>query len=214
MSGGPDLQRFDCPAIDPDLFGRKPFLRQQKGKSVGRPRRYRRREETYGLALLLTEQGFSPRRPNGWTVEPLEVWSATYRSFPHDRHREALLRRATSKLIEQGFQSRIHFRCIDLTQVTINSTLPKEEAVSVCQFDLILCNGLLGGPIIHEKEQLEQVVGNLVQLLAPGGILLAADNFHGGWKQKCPQAELRASFETYGLEYVETGEGIGGLKPD
>ncbi len=167
-------------------------------------------EDTYGLALLLAAEGFSPEaiRIDGWTLEPLEVWAAAHRAFPHDRRREASLRKATAALIERGFGTVIRFRCADLaglTGVEIDGGAP---------FNLILCNGLLGGPIIHQKEQLERTVGNLARLLAPGGILLAADNFHGGWKQKCPQTELRALFESHGLKYVETGDGIGGLKPD
>jgi SAM-dependent methyltransferase len=171
-------------------------------------------EETFGLALLLAELGFSPDkiRIGGWTLEPLEVWAATQRCFPHDRSREALLREATSKLFEQGFQTCIRFSRIDLTKIPLNLPLPKGEVAGVGQFDLILCDGLLGGPIIHEKEQLDRAVDNLAQLLAPGGILLAADNFHGGWKQKCPQKYLRALFEQYGLKSFEAGEGVGGLK--
>jgi hypothetical protein len=42
-------------------------------------------------------------------------------------------------------------------------------------------------------------------------MLLAADHFHGGWKQKCPQYELRALFALNGLNPVEIGEGIGAL---
>lgn len=180
-------------------------------------------EDTYGLALLLAEEGFLPDEImiEGWTVEPLEVWAATQRRFPHDQRRETMLREVTSALNQRGYARRICFRCVDLTEISLNpsglpfgSPLSKGEAVGIGQFDLILCNGLLGGPIIHEKVQLDRAVVNLVHLLAPGGILLAADNFHGGWKQKCPQTELRASFETHGLRYFETGEGIGGLKPD
>ena len=175
-------------------------------------------EETYGLALLLSEQGFSPEaiRIDGWTLEPLEVWAATYLLFPHDRRREALLRGATFALFQRGYGRRISFRCQDILKSPTQSPLFREtvdrQAGENRPFDLILCNGLLGGPIIHEKVQLNRAVGNLSQLLAPGGILLAADNFHGGWKQKCPQTELRASFETCGLKYVEPGEGIGGIK--
>jgi SAM-dependent methyltransferase len=177
-------------------------------------------EDTFGLALLLSEEGFSPEeiRIDGWTLEPLEVWAAAHRRFPHDRRREALLRGATSALFQQGYGRRISFRCRDILKSPTQSPLSREngdrQAGGNRPFDLILCNGLLGGPIVHEKEQLNRAVGNLAQLLAPGGILLAADNFHGGWKQKCPQTELRASFETHRLEYIETGEGIGGLNPD
>ncbi|MFZ2950532.1 MAG: hypothetical protein WA003_13725 [Desulfuromonadaceae bacterium] len=167
-------------------------------------------EDTYGLALLLSDAGVSPDdfRIDGWTLEPLEVWSATNRSFPHDRRREALLRGATSALIQQGYDRCINFSCQD-----ISSRCYLERYDDQVCFDLILCNGLLGGPIINKKKQLDLVTGNLISLLAPGGILLAADNFHGGWKQKCPQTELRALFESCGLQYVDTGKGIGGLKP-
>lgn len=164
-------------------------------------------EDTYGLALLLAEQGFSPEeiRIDGWTLEPLEVWAATHRRFPHNRSRETLFREETSTLFEQGFQTGIRFCCVDLTEIPADPSSNGDG-----QFDLILCNGLLGGPIIHRKELLERAVGNLTELLAPGGILLAADNFHGGWKQKCPQTTLRGLFHDMGLETFEAGEGIGG----
>lgn len=167
-------------------------------------------EDSYGMALLLSERGFSPEkiRIDGWTLEPLEVWAATHRRFPHDRRREDQLRAATSPLFSKGYGCNISFRCQDLL------ALPPERSSGELYFDLVLCNGLLGGPIIHGREQLDRLVGNLAQLLAPGGILLAADNFHGGWKQRCPQGELRASFETNGLKIFEAGEGLGGLKSD
>lgn len=157
-------------------------------------------EDTYGLALLLSEHGFSPTavQVEGWTVEPLEVWAATHRRFPHDRRRETLLREATAPLFEQGFRTRISFRRTDLTRIPLNPAVPRGEEAGISHCDLILCNGLLGGPIIHEKGPLARTVANLAQLLTPGGILLAADNFHGGWKQKCPQGELRALFKVNG----------------
>lgn len=168
-------------------------------------------EDTYALAHQLLVEGFSPEeiRIDGWTLEPLEVWAATHRRFPHDKRREELLRNETSILSEQGFGARINFSCHDIL-----SSSSLDIIGSRTGFDLIICNGLLGGPIIHENEQLERVVGNLSQLLVPGGILLATDNFHGGWKLKCPQAKLRALFEESLLKSFEAGEGIGGLKPD
>lgn len=167
-------------------------------------------EETYGLALRLSESGFSPEeaRIDGWTVEPLEVWAAVHVRFPHDPEREAVLREITSVLFRQGYGPNISFRCRDILASPENGTGQSRV------FDLVLCNGLLGGPIIHEKEQLDRAVANLAGVLAPGGILLAADSFHGGWKQKCPQRDLQASFKAHGLVKVEISEGIGGLKPD
>jgi SAM-dependent methyltransferase len=167
-------------------------------------------EESYCLALLLSEAGLLPDRIriDGWTLEPLEVWAAAHRRFPHDRRRELLFRGKTRTLFEQGFQKCIRFSSVDLAKVPLSPPLPQRGKY----FDLIICNGLLGGPIINGKEQLKRTVTNLTNLLAPGGILLAADNFHGGWKQKCPQSSLRALFEACGLKNIEYSDGIGGLK--
>jgi SAM-dependent methyltransferase len=168
-------------------------------------------EETYGLALLLSDHGFAPEeiRINGWTLEPLEVWAATHRRLPHDTYRESLLREAASVPVQRGYDRCISFSCQDILSSPQPSTCGENSL-----FDLILCNGLLGGPIIHEKEALDRAAGHLAALLSPGGILLAADHFHGGWKQKCPQSDLRALFESHGFRYVDAGEGVGGLKPD
>jgi SAM-dependent methyltransferase len=177
-------------------------------------------EETYGLALLLSEHGFAPEdiRIKGWTLEPLEVWAAAQRRFPHDTRREARLREATAALFLHGYDRSISFSRQDILAAPplyhpFSKNSGNRNDDSNC-FDLILCNGLLGGPIIHEKEPLDRSVAHLAALLSPGGILLAADHFHGGWKRKCPQKNLRASFETHGLLHVDAGEGIGGLKPD
>ncbi len=171
-------------------------------------------EGAYDLAFILAELGFSPEdvHIDGWTLDPLEVWSAVTRRFPHDRRREMELIKNTSPLMEKGYLRRMVFSCRDILMPASPSDFP--ESGKQRRFDIILCNGLLGGPILHEKEELELVVSNLAELLAPGGILLAADCFHGGWKQKCPQAELRALFEKNRLKTCEAGEGIGGLKPD
>ena len=167
-------------------------------------------EETYALALLIAGCGIPPEQVlvAGWTLEPLEVWCATYRRFPHDRRRETALRETTDPLMQGGYGRRIGFCCRDILKVPDSAPQHGDGR----PFDMILCNGLLGGPIIHEKEQLDLAVGNLASLLAPGGVMLAADSFHGGWKQKCPQSDLRAFFEKYGLKTCEAGEGIGGLK--
>ena len=170
-------------------------------------------EDSYALTQLLLEGGLSREQieVEGWTVEPLEVWSATHRRFPHDSRRELLFREKTAELFTQGLPSNICFRAADITKVPLNFHFPKGEGFRTGRFDLILCNGLLGGPIIHQKQHVEKAVANLALLLAPGGLLLAANNFHGGWKQKCPQENMQAVFEQSGLNSFEAGEGIGGL---
>ncbi len=162
-------------------------------------------EDSYGLANLFDQIGFDAEllRMEGWTIEPLEVWAAAHCCFPCDRQREARFRAETARLFERGYDSNIRFSCVNLRRI------PSSEP-----FDLILCNGLLGGPIVNQLPELKLVAGNLASLLAPGGILLAADTFHDGWKQKCPQRMLRALFEANGLKTFQAGEGIGGLKPD
>ncbi|MDD2850281.1 MAG: chemotaxis protein CheR [Desulfuromonadaceae bacterium] len=167
-------------------------------------------EETYSLMLLIKEQGVAPVQilVEGWTLEPLEVWAATHRRFPHDVRREERLRTATATLISEGYSDRVTFSCQDITQLHLGKSDRQAE------FNLILCNGLLGGPIMRDQDDLERSVANLARMLAPGGILLAADHFHGGWKRQYPQSFLRALFEQYGLKPFVAGEGIGGLKSD
>jgi SAM-dependent methyltransferase len=159
---------------------------------------------TYGLARLCAENGRPPDsfEIEGWTLEPLEAWAAAHGRFPHEPVREALYREETGYCIEKGFDRVVRFCCANILNV------PAAEP-----FDLIICNGLLGGPILNLRADMETAVCNLAGLLAPGGMLLAADHFHGGWKQKCPQQELRALMRLQGLEIVETAEGVAGLAP-
>lgn len=159
---------------------------------------------TYGVARLMVRQGWLPDRfeIEGWTLEPLEAWASAMGRFPHDPVREGIFREATRDCFEQGFDTAIRFCCADIL-----------DAPEAAPFDLIICNGLLGGPIIHARSAMEAVVRNLAGLLAPGGMLLAADHFHGGWKQKCPQQELRALCERYGLIIIEAVEGVAALAP-
>lgn len=152
------------------------------------------------LARLTTQNGFYPENVEieGWTLEPLEVWSASKQCFPHDPNYEKLFKDEMSDI---GGIANIHFSSIDLTMPS-----------SAKPFDLIICNGLLGGPIIHKQYIIEKIVTNLTSLLTISGILLIADHFHGGWKQHCPQRELQAVLKNNNLCLFETGEGVGGLK--
>lgn len=163
-------------------------------------------EDSYGLALQLLENGYLPAQfqIEGWTIEPLEVWAAAHARFPHDAGREAEYRRETEGLFSGGADNRILFRTVDLLYPT---ALPA-QAGAAAGFDLILCNGLLGGPILHDPHDLQKVVSGLAGLLVPGGILLVADSFHGGWKQKHPQDGLRALCESVGLVVDHVGEGM------
>ncbi|MBL0225811.1 MAG: hypothetical protein IPQ16_09625 [Geobacteraceae bacterium] len=158
---------------------------------------------TYGVARLLVSQGWSPDRfeIEGWTLEPLEAWAAAHGRFPHDPVRESFFREETGDFFEQGCFASIRFCCVDI--LTEPAAAP---------FDLILCNGLLGGPILHRPESVRRIVSCLSRLLVPGGLLLAADHFHGGWKKNIPGETLGDAFKACGLSVAEAGEGISGAR--
>ncbi|MDD2364592.1 MAG: hypothetical protein PHN84_00365 [Desulfuromonadaceae bacterium] len=162
-------------------------------------------EDTYHLSQLLHESGYAVDdiQVEGWTIEPLEVWTAKHRFFLSGEGTGKILSTDTSGGFERELRTKINFTAVDLAVIDSDK-----------RFDLIICNGLLGGPILHEPDAIRNVVNNLVNMLKSGGILLAADHFHGGWKQHCPQENLRAVFKSIGLHPLETGEGIGGLKTD
>lgn len=159
---------------------------------------------TYMLAGELLKTGVATDRffIEGWTLDPLEAWSAAYASFPHDAGREAFFRRVAEPVFSMAANISMQFKQADLLNP------PKTSKA----FDLILCNGLLGGPIINKHDEIKQIIKNLVSMLADGGMILAADCFHGGWKQKCPQEDLRALFEQQSLKVIDAGEGLGAIK--
>jgi chemotaxis methyl-accepting protein methylase len=165
-------------------------------------------EDTYILLNIISEAGYASDECSveGWTLEPLEVWAATERRLPHDRHRELAWRMSTEAVLAGGYDRSITFTCLDLLAPDLD--MARER------FDLIICNGLLGGPIINKPQQLTRALTTLIALLKPGGLLLIADHFHGGWQQKYPQGELRALCERNGLQVCSAGEGFAGLKSD
>jgi predicted O-methyltransferase YrrM len=102
--------------------------------------------------------------------------------------------------VAAGFAEQIHFFREDLT---IPTDSPEK-------YDLILCNGLLGGPLLHEPGKIEQVMSGLVRRLKPGGLILAADRFHEGWRKLNPNGAREAQLARCGVRILECGEGIGG----
>lgn len=181
-------------------------------------------EGTYRLLALVQESGLSPEaiRVEGWTIEPLEVWAATHVRLPHDRQREESFRQEVAGVFEQGAERSVVFRTVDLLGSTIQvpsfskgglgGISPISGTPLEAGFDLILCNGLLGGPIINRRHGLRQAVANLAALLAPGGVLLAADHFHGGWKKQNPGEFLGALCKECGLKVTAAGEGIAAMQ--
>jgi len=163
-------------------------------------------EGTWELTGLLAETGWKPEQAQleGWTLEPLEVWAAVQQCLPHKPEREKGYQEQVRPLLEQGWGERVSFRVVNLLA----------EIASPQRFDLIICNGLLGGPIINQAGQLQQVVARLAGLLSPGGVLLLANRFHEGWKKQVPQDLLARLLCAQGLVLQQAGEGLAGCKPE
>ncbi len=200
-------------------FGRYPgqteFLREWLGKNRSRLGENARcldaacgsGEGTYELALLLGECGFRPVSVEvvGATLEPFELFAAAHCCFPHDRLREAAYRRHVSRLFECGAAERIGFTLANLAD---------PDLAQGKGYDVILCNGLLGGPFLHDQQELRATVQRLVKRLKNGGILLAANRFHGGWKRMVDEGMLISLLAECGLRILPVREGVAGTTGD
>lgn len=166
---------------------------------------------SYGLARLLLEQGWHPDRfkIEGWTLDPLEVWAAAHGVFPHNPLREATFRTWVAPVFKASANRSMLFRDTNLNTIPDGKICSEND-----RFDLIVCNGLLGGPIINRSEEIRRIVSNLSQVLAPGGMLLVADHFHGGWKKNIPVDVLGDAFRINGLSVADAGEGLSGTSPE
>ena len=166
---------------------------------------------SYGLARLMLEQGWSPERfeIEGWTLDPLEAWAAAHATFPHNPQHEAVFRDWVAALFTASADRSMLFRAVDLTVLPVGSVSCEND-----RFDLIVCNGLLGGPIINRIQVVRRIVSSLSALLAPGGMLLVADHFHGGWKKNIPGEILGDALKACGLAVADAGEGLCATNPE
>lgn len=161
-------------------------------------------EGTYAAAAGVLQLGYSASASlvEGCTLEPLELVAAAHGWFPQDKARTAAFRKIMARLLAQGADRMLRFSQEDLC-----NPWPKQG-----KYDVIFCNGLLGGPLMHGKEELAGVIALLAQRLTAGGLLLAADSFHEGWRQKTPPATLADLLAESGLQPFAAGEGVGAVK--
>ena len=94
----------------------------------------------------------------GITPEPLEVWMANNRRLPHDVRRQALMNRFGG--------------------VAVFRRGTAEEFAG--DYDVIVCNGLVGGRFFSKDSQYRAVLRCCAASLRPGGHVLIADRFHEG----------------------------------
>ncbi|GFO62171.1 chemotaxis protein CheR [Geomonas paludis] len=160
-------------------------------------------EGTYQAAQLVAEAGLGAASVvHGSTLEPIELFAAAHLHFPHDPEREREYRNRVQPVlgVDGGPSLEFYLDRVDAA--------PEREP-----YHLVLCNGLLGGPMLHEPVQLAAAFAGLAARLAPGGLLLAADRFHAGWRLRVPREALIASLRAAGLTPIEVPEGIAAIKP-
>lgn len=162
-------------------------------------------EGLYELAKTLLESGIPPEhiRFTGLTISPLEVYAAASGEFHHLPWKKAAFAEFVTPLAEKGALAGIRFVPGDLTVWE-----PRER------YHLIVCNGLLGGPMMHDRNTLALVVAKLAGSLYAGGMFLAADCFHGGWKKVVSPSEIGQIITESGLKPLKISEGVGGIRAE
>jgi len=161
-------------------------------------------EGTYQTARLLVDAGLGLESAvHGSTLEPVELFAAAHMFFPHAAEREREYRGRVASLVSESGAPTLEFY---LDRV---DAMPRREP-----YHVVLCNGLLGGPLLHEPQELSAAFAGLAARLAPGGLLLAADRFHAGWRLRVPTGTLLAQMQVHGLTPIAVPEGIAGVKTE
>lgn len=160
-------------------------------------------EGTYQVAGVIAGAGLGGKgsEVHGSTLEQIELFAAAHMFFPHDRDREVEYRSRVEPLFSRPDAPRMEFY---LDRV---GSAPAREP-----YHLVLCNGLLGGPLMHAPDRLACAFAGLAARLAPGGVLVASDRFHAGWRLRVPVGTLTALMRQHGLTPIDVPEGIAGQK--
>ena len=120
---------------------------------------------TRELATLVTRESQSPVLTLGLTREPLEAWMAVRHARSHvDRPSE-------TKEPQPDF----------LHLVYLTGDVHHLPCHRNC-FDLIVVNGLAGGPYLHRENAVTLFFQELERLLVADGLLAMANHFHDGFK--------------------------------
>ena len=160
-----ELLAFFCALADPPRFGVVCGRYNDELaliKSLARPN-MRVLDIACGVGLNTLEIAVvSGAETIGLTTEWLEVWMATQRRLPHDPTRE------------QDMQC---FPC----DLNVRFQQGRAECFAFEKpFDLIVCNGLIGGRFFHDEAQYTAFLDSCRNALAVGGSILLANHFHDG----------------------------------
>jgi chemotaxis methyl-accepting protein methylase len=162
-------------------------------------------EGAYDVAGSLQRCGIPSHRQqvHGCSLEPLEVFTAAHGYFPHDPERGKRFRAITESLFTSHATDNMLF---------FRDNIMRHPAQDENPYDIILCNGLLGGPFLHRREMLENAIAALSKRLKRGGVLLAADRFHAGWKKMSPPPLMEKIMGRSGLVVCHRSDGIAAEK--
>jgi chemotaxis methyl-accepting protein methylase len=160
-------------------------------------------EGSYELARMLLDCGVDSSRIciSGVTISPLEVFAAAHAYFPQDLLRQLSYREFVESINRFGAMPNINFMACDLMSWEPSA-----------MYRVIICNGILGGPLMHESKDVEAVIRRLSGCLHSGGIFLAADRFHGGWKKGITNLQMEELLRKCGLEVLSVSEGVAGVR--
>lgn len=181
-----ELLSFFCALADPPRFGTICGRYNDELaiiKSLARPN-MRVLDVACGVGLNTLEMAAALAGETiGLTSEWLEVWMASHRRLPHDPLRERDMQSFPRDLNVRFQQGRAeHFAF--------------EEP-----FNLIVCNGLVGGRFFHDDTQYAAFLDSCRSALAPGGSILLANHFHDGSKpdvERFMRYASQAGFEVKG----------------
>ena len=161
-------------------------------------------EGAYDLAQLLLESGYPPERlvVHGSSPDPFELIAGACGRFPHDPSRERRFRNHVRTLALSGVTSRMTFLQGDVLD------MPGDGGC----YDLVVCNGLLGGPLLHADHELRRAVSVLTGCLSPGGLLCIADRFHDGWRRHNGESSVRVMLRQAGFALCELPDGVAAMR--
>lgn len=152
-------------------------------------------EGTYSLASVLHDS-CSSLSVRGESVEPIELFSACHAFTPHDLKRQEQFRSYVAQLPEKS--------------VSIALWNVSEPSQDRTKYHVVVCNGLLGGPMLSDPHRVRQAVHHLVARLEKKALFVAADHFHDGWKKGVSRSFLQKILCDAGLNVIETEEGVAG----
>lgn len=104
----------------------------------------------------------------GITLEPLESWLASHRDTSY---LEWAFQKTDAKYEYPIVNDRVE---VDFVAGDFHSLAWRQTT------DLIVCNGLIGGPLLNRPDAMRDVWQRFARGLSPGGLLLIGNRFHAG----------------------------------